>query len=149
MKAVLLGLLLLGATAASAQSPEAAASPTRFVGTWVGTQKWAIENPPPGSSQEQAVTLTIELVDGRLTGTMRPFLGGEEGATFIESAVIGDELKVVAMVGRPGARGGSPVRVGFVFKNDGVNMTGTADVRMGDVPWMKFAYELGKKRSRY
>jgi hypothetical protein len=33
--------------------------------------------------------------------------------------------------------------------NAGVNMTGMADVRMGDVPWMKFAYELGRKRARY
>jgi hypothetical protein len=36
-----------------------------------------------------------------------------------------------------------------VFRNDGVTMTGTADVRMGEVPWTKFKYDLGKKRSRY
>jgi hypothetical protein len=30
-----------------------------------------------------------------------------------------------------------------------VKMTGTADVQMGDVPWMKFSYDLGKKRARY
>jgi hypothetical protein len=36
-----------------------------------------------------------------------------------------------------------------VFRNDGVKMTGTADVTMGDVPWTKFRYNLGKKRSRY
>ena len=158
MRGWAVAIVLLASGIAYAQS-EPAVPAARFVGTWVGTQRWAIPNPPPGASREQAVTLTIEEVDGKLTGSMRPFLGGEEGATFVESAIIGDELKVVAVVGRPGAgglpraesRGGwtAPVRIGFVFKNDGVNLTGSADVRMGDVPWTKFAYDLGKKRSRY
>jgi hypothetical protein len=30
-----------------------------------------------------------------------------------------------------------------------VSLSGTADVTMGDVPWMTFKYDLGKKRSRY
>ena len=130
----------------------------RFAGTWVGTQAWAIDNPPPGSSQDQAVTLEIEVVEGKIVGSMTPFLGGEEGATFAAARIVGDELHATAIVGRPrpqgaGRRGGGgfkeSTRIAFVFRNTGVTMNGTADVRMGDVPWMKFRYDLGKKRSRY
>ena len=140
---------------------EAAGLPAaRFVGIWVGTQGWAISNPPPGASQDQAVTLELQLVEGRITGTMKPFLGGEDGATIVDAAIVGEELRANAVVGRPrpqtaaGRRGGGagwkdPIRIAFVFKNAGVNMTGMADVRMGDVPWMTFAYDLGKKRARY
>jgi hypothetical protein len=39
--------------------------------------------------------------------------------------------------------------VNFVFTNNGLAMTGTADVFMGEVPWTKFKYTLEKKRSRY
>jgi hypothetical protein len=143
---------------ASEDAPTAAAiPPSRFEGTWVGTQAWAIDNPPPGSSQDQAVTLEIEVVEGKITGTMTPFLGGEDGATFVDARIVGEELHATAVVGRPrpqaaGRRGGGfkeATRIAFVFRNAGVNMNGTADVRMGDVPWMKFRYELGKKRSRY
>jgi hypothetical protein len=146
----------------AAESAAAAALPAaRFAGIWVGTQAWAINNPPPGSSQDQAVTLELAVVDGKITGTMKPFLGGEDGATIVEAAVVGEELRATAVVGRPrtqpaaGRRGGGapgwkdPIRIAFVFKNSGMNMTGTADVQMGEVPWTKFRYDLGKKRSRY
>ena len=117
-------------------------------------------NPPPGANNEQPVTLELQLVDGRLAGTMRPFLGGDDGATITEATIVGEELRATAVVGRPrpatpGRRGGgagggnSAIRIAFVFRNDGVKMSGTADVRMGDVPWTKFSYKLGKKRSRY
>lgn len=141
------------------------ASVSRFVGTWVGTQAWAIKDPPPGASNDQPVTLELTLVDGRIAGTMRPFLGGDDGATIIEATVVGDELRASAVVGRPrpsagrrgggaggrggGAGGNSAIRIAFVFRNDGLKMTGTADVQMGEVPWTKFRYSLGKKRSRY
>jgi hypothetical protein len=136
---------------------EPALQPSRFVGTWVGTQAWAIGNPPPGASQDQPVTLELELVDGKLTGTMTPFLGGEDGATITEATIVGEELRAMAVVGRPpapGARGGrrgwkDPIAIAFAFKADGVEMTGTADVQMGGVPWLKFDYDLGRKRSRY
>ena len=152
-----MGLLLLMAGLALGQLQPAAVPAARFVGTWVGTQAWAIPNPPPGANNEQPVTLDLQLVDGRITGTMRPFLGGDDGATITEATIVGDELRATAVVGRPrpaagrgGARGGNnATRIAFVFRNDGVKMTGTADVRMGDVPWTKFRYELGKKRSRY
>jgi hypothetical protein len=74
---------------------------------------------------------------------------------------VGEELRATAVVGRPrpaqptGRRGGGgpgwkdPIRIAFVFRNTGVTMEGTADVRMGDVPWLKFKYDLGKKRARY
>ena len=150
------GCSLLLAAIASAQVQPAAVPAARFVGTWVGTQAWAIPNPPPGANNEQPVTLELQLVDGRITGTMRPFLGGDDGATITEATIVGEELRATAVVGRPrptagrgGGRGGNATRIAFVFRNDGVKMTGTADVRMGDVPWTKFKYELGKKRSRY
>jgi hypothetical protein len=139
-------------------SAQASVPASRFVGTWVGTQAWAISNPPPGANNEQPVTLELQLVDGRMTGTMRPFLGGDDGATITEATIVGEELRATAVVGRPrptaGRRGGGAgatggTRIEFVFRNDGVKMTGTADVRMGDVPWTKFSYTLGKKRSRY
>ena len=41
------------------------------------------------------------------------------------------------------------MRVAFVFRNNGLTMNGTADVKMGEVPWLKFKYDLGKKRARY
>ena len=152
-----MGLLLLIAALALGQVQAAAVPAARFVGTWVGTQGWAIPNPPPGANNEQPVTLELQLVDGKITGTMRPFLGDDDGATITEATIVGEELRATAVVGRPrptagrgGGRGGnSAIRIAFVFRNDGVKMTGTADVRMGDVPWTTFKYDLGKKRSRY
>ena len=145
---------------AAAQAPTPAVPAARFVGTWVGTQAWAIKDPPPGANNEQPVTLDIQLVDGKITGTMRPFLGGEDGATITDATIVGEELRATAVVGRPrpvnaGRRGGgagggtSAIKIAFVFRNDGVKITGTADVQMGDVPWTKFSYKLEKKRSRY
>jgi hypothetical protein len=78
-KLVVAALAVLSMTIA-AQEP---VQPARFEGTWVGTQAWALEKPPPGASQEQPVTLTLEVVDGKVTGTMTPFLGGEDGATIV------------------------------------------------------------------
>ena len=148
------------AAVATAQAPAPPAVPAaRFVGTWVGTQAWAIKDPPPGANNEQPVTLDIQIVDAKITGTMRPFLGGEDGATITEAKIVGEELRATAVVGRlrpatAGRRGGgaggtSAVKIAFVFRNDGVKMTGSADVQMGEVPWTKFSYKLEKKRSRY
>jgi hypothetical protein len=152
-------VVLIALAGVAAQTPVPAVPASRFVGTWVGTQAWAISNPPPGASNDQPVTLQIDLTDGRITGTMRPFLGGEDGATITEATIVGDELRATAVVGRPrpaaagrrggGAGGNSAIRIAFVFRNDGLKMTGSADVQMGDVPWTKFRYSLGKKRSRY
>jgi hypothetical protein len=152
--------ILLCTAAVSAQAPTPAVPAARFVGTWVGTQAWAIKDPPPGANNEQPVTLDLQLVDGKITGTMRPFLGGDDGATITEATIVGEELRATAVVGRPrpaaaGRRGGgggggnSAIKIAFVFKNDSLKMTGTADVQMGEVPWTKFKYELAKKRSRY
>ena len=158
---LLVALLWLGmASSASPQDAAPAVQPVRFEGAWVGTQAWAIENPPPGSRQDQPVTLELSVVDGKLAGTMKPFLGGEDGATLVDTSIVGEELHATAIVGRPRAagagsrRGGpanwkDPIQVAFVFRSDGLNMTGTADVTMGDVPWMKYRYSLSKKRSRY
>ena len=152
-----MGWLLFVTVLAVSQVPPAAVPASRFVGTWVGTQAWAVPNPPPGANNEQPITLDLQLTDGKISGTMRPFLGGDDGATITEATIVGEELRATAIVGRPrpnagrgGGRGGnSAIRIAFVFRNDGVKMTGTADVRMGDVPWTRFKYDLGKKRSRY
>jgi hypothetical protein len=175
---VLWGLLLFSALQAA--RPAATVSPQAFVGTWVGTQSWAIEKPPPGARPDQPVSLTIDLVDGKLFGTMTPFLGGDDGATFADAEIVGDRLQASAMFGKPrsaaggratavdegpqappaaggrgGRRGGAPLgwkeqaKVQFSFKPDGVNLTGTADVMLGDVKWLKFNYDLSKKRTRY
>jgi hypothetical protein len=156
MRARGLSLLLISVIGlhVNAQTPatEPAVPPSRFVGTWVGTQSWAIADPPPGSRQDQPVTLTVELVDGKLQGALTPFLGGEEGAIFREGTIVNGELQAVAVIGRPGEPGTGwkrPVRVTLAFRNEGVNLKGDAAVTMNDVPWMKFRYDLGKKRSRY
>jgi hypothetical protein len=171
------GVVLVLALFQAAPPQRATVSPQTFVGTWVGTQSWAIESPPPGARQDQPVSLTIDLVDGKITGTMTPFMGGQDGATFVDAQIVGDELRVAAVVGRPrqapaaradvppaedapvargrGRRGGpapswkDPVRVQFTFKNDGTALTGVADITMNDVKWLKFNYDLSRKRSRY
>ena len=47
--------------------PQAQTNPSQqsFVGTWVGTQSWAMETPPPGANQQQPVSIMIEIVDGK------------------------------------------------------------------------------------
>jgi hypothetical protein len=178
MNSVLCGLLLFSML--QAVRPAATVSPQAFVGTWVGTQSWGIEKPPPGARPDQPVSLTIDLVDGKLFGTMTPFMGGDDGATFVEAEIVGDQLRASATVGKPrstaappqaagdegvqaapagrgrgGRRGGAPLgwkdqsKIQFTFKPDGVHLTGTADVMLGDVKWLKFNYDLSKKRSRY
>lgn len=145
---MILSLLLVLLLPPQAPAPADAVPMARFVGTWVGTQGWAIADPPPGSRQDQPVTLIIEIVDGKLRGTMKPFLGGEDGATFTDARIVGSELQAQAVVGRAG-RGRASTSVAFVFTNEGLALKGTADVKMGNVPWTKFVYDLSRKRSRY
>ena len=91
--AAAVAVFALGAIVARAQQPTPAIQPTRFAGTWVGTQSWAIANPPPGSRQDQPVTLTLEVAeDGKIAGSLKPFLGGEDGATIIDAKIVGEEL---------------------------------------------------------
>ena len=139
----------------------ATVSAQAFVGTWVGTQSWAIDNPPPGARQDQPVSLTIDIVDGKVIGSMTPFMGGQDGATFTSAEIVGDELQASAMIGRPrpvagrGRRGAAPAnwkdstKIHFTFRNDGLAVTGTANVTLNDVRWLTFKYDLSKKRSRY
>jgi hypothetical protein len=146
--------LILLWLAAAAQAPAVPAG--RFAGVWVGTQGWAIANPPPGARADQPVTLTIEVAEGRIGGTLKPFLGGEEGATLVNASVVGNELRATAVVGTPrapGARRGAnwkdTVAVDLVMTLDGVSLKGKADVTMSEVPWLAFSYDLSRKRSRY
>jgi hypothetical protein len=154
----LIGLLGLVAVEQPAGAQNVAL--TAFVGTWVGTQTWAIDNPPPGVNEPQPVTLTIELVDGQLVGTLLPFMGGSDGATFTGGVIVGDQLQVIGSVGKPqlssevagrgrGRGWKESIQIRFVFRPDRNNLTGTADVLMNDVKWLKFKYDLGRKRSRY
>lgn len=134
------------------------AASASFAGTWVGTQSWAIEDPSPSAKEEQPVELRIELVDGKLAGFMTPWFGGSEGATFTETSIAGEQLTAAAIVGKPpapGARGQrgnwkSVVKIVFSFKNEKKDsLTGTADVTLDGVKWLKFNYNLSRKRSRY
>jgi hypothetical protein len=178
------GAALFAALLQAAPSPQrATVSPQAFVGTWVGTQRWGIATPPPGANPDQPVSITIELVDGKLTGTMTPFMGGDDGATFVDARIVGDELQASAVFGRPRPPAGAPrgavateapaddegakpaapagrgrgrgptwkdaTKIQFTFKNDGLDLNGTADVTLNDVKWLTFKYDLSKKRSRY
>jgi hypothetical protein len=156
MRAPLVCSLLITVVAVHANAQAPTAEPpvpaSRFVGTWVGTQSWAIADPPPGSRQDQPVTLVVDIADGKLHGALTPFLGGEEGAIFSEGTIVNGELHAVATVGRPGEPGlgwKRPIRVTLTFRSEGVDLKGDAAVTMNGVPWMKFRYDLGKKRSRY
>ena len=159
-------VLLLLFQAAPQPPARATVSPQGFVGTWVGTQKWAIDTPPPGARQDQPVALTLELAGEKIIGTLTPFMGGQDGATIIDSEIIGDELRATAVIGKPrpageggrgrGGRGAAAQtnwkddsRIQLVLKNDGLAITGTADVTLNGVKWLKFTYDLSKKRSRY
>lgn len=172
-----MAIIAMPAFAASLLAQQATTAPmARFAGTWVGAQSWTIAEPPPGSRSDQPVTLLLEVTDGKLTGSMKPFLGGDDGATIVDAQIVGEELHATAVIGRPragGARRGAPVDSGagaggaaggragptgnwkdstairFVFRNSGLEMTGTADVRLGEVPWMTYKYQLSKKRARY
>ncbi len=177
-------LLALASLPAGPAAQQATVSVQTFVGTWVGTQRWAVDAPPPGANSSQPVAITIAVVDGVLSGTLTPFMGGYDGATFTDGRVAGDQLVATAGFGNmpldpslgipaiaivadedsPAVTAGArPVAarartmplwkeattVRFVFRADGVDLTGTADISMGGVPWLKFTYALSKKRARY
>src|SRR5580765_5327137 len=110
-----------------------------FVGTWVGTQKWADDIKSPGPSEDQEVTLTIEEFNGKLVGTMTPFFGGSDGASFGNGDLVGDQLRAAGKLGQP--KGGEPVSesrnqprnwkgqtaIRFTFDVDIINLKGTAE----------------------
>lgn len=135
---------LVVATAIGVRAQEAVPL-SRFAGTWVGLQSWTIEN--PSAEEPQTVTLTLEIEDGALTGTMAPFLGLRTGARITEARVVGNELHAMASAGTRGWQG--DVGIEFTLQVDADAMKGRADLTMGDVDWLKFDYDLSKKRSRY
>ena len=161
-----LGVLYLLAVLQAPEPPQPV-SPATFVGTWVGLQTVA-NNTSPGVQEGQTVTMTIEMVDGRLVGTLNPFFGGNDGARFVDVRIAGEELRAAAVVGKapvavpppPAADGsagggrGGPVWKGdttiqFTLRADRTHMKGTADVEMSGVKWMQYNYDLEKRRSRY
>ena len=142
-----------------APAPPQPVSPATFAGTWVGRQTVA-NNTSPGVQEAQTVTMTIDLVDGKLAGTLTPFFGGDDGVSFVDVEIVGEELKVSAIVGKPrGSPGGegrgaapgwkSDTKIRFTLKADRTRMKGTADVELSGVKWMQYNYDLEKKRSRY
>ena len=152
-------LVVFFVTFFQAPAPPQPVSPATFAGTWVGLQTVA-NNTSPGVQEAQTVTMTIEIVDGKLVGTLTPFLGGNDGATFVDVQVVGEELKASAIVGKPPAAGGAEGRgagpawkgdtkIQFTLKADRTRMKGTGDVTLGGVKWMQYNYDLEKKRSRY
>lgn len=135
--------------------------PATFVGSWVGTQTWVSENAPPSAKAPQQVALVIEMVDGKLVGTM-PMFGGADLFAFSDSKITGEVLEATAVIRKPTPPpnpDGTPrapqrswtddVKVTFHLKADKINLNGTADVMLGAVKWMTFKYDLGKKRSLY
>jgi hypothetical protein len=159
----LLAVLYLVA-AFQAPEPPQPVSPLTFVGTWVGLQTVA-NNTSPGVQEGQTVTMTIEMIDGKLVGALTPFFGGDDGARFVDAQIAGEELKASAVVGRapavapsaPAAGGGgrglpgwkSDTRIQFTLRADRTHLKGTGDVELGGVKWMQYSYDLEKKRSRY
>ena len=151
--------LLYLVTFFQAPAPPQPVSPSTFAGTWVGLQTVA-NNTSPGVQEAQTVTLTIEVVDGKLVGSLTPFFGGNDGATFVDVQIVGEELQASAMVGKPPAAGGAEGRgagpswksdttIRFTLKADRTRMKGTAYVELSGVKWMQYNYDLEKKRSRY
>jgi hypothetical protein len=146
-----------------AQEPRATqtVTPANYVGTWVGMQRWAADVKSPGPAEEQEVTLTIEEFNGKLVGTMTPFFGGSDGASFGNGELAGDELQATGKLGQP--RAGEPVaesrnqprnwkgatNIRFAFNVDRNSLKGTADIELNGVKWLKYTYDLSKKRSRY
>src|SRR5687768_17165435 len=131
------------AVALQAPPTQINASPASFVGTWVGVQTWASPGAPPSAKTPQQVTLNIELVDGKLVGTM-PFFGGSDVATFVDTNIVGDELAASAVVKRAPAPEGADQRparrawrddftITFRFKADRVTLSATGEVLWGDV----------------
>jgi len=143
------------------EQPTQTVSLQRFVGTWVGVQTWAIDNPSPGAKEEQEVTLTVDEVNGKLVGSMTPFFGGSDGVSFVDGEIVGDTLQANGKLGQP--RAGEPAaesrnqprgwkdaaRIQFAFSADRNNLKGTADIQLNGVKWLKFNYDLSRKRSRY
>jgi hypothetical protein len=150
-----------GSTGAQEERAQRAVTLQSFVGTWVGTQKWADSIKGPGPAEEQEVTLTIEEFNGKLVGSLTPFFGGSDGASFGNGDLAGEELKATGRIGQP--KPGEPVaesrnqprtwkgqtQIAFAFDVDRNNLKGTADVTLNGVKWLRFNYDLSKKRSRY
>jgi hypothetical protein len=151
-------VLLYAVVLLQTPAPPQPVSPATFVGTWVGLQTVA-DNTSPGVKEAQTVTMTIELVDGKLVGALTPFFGGNDGASFADGRIVGEELKASAMIGTPPAAGSagrgagpgwkSDTSIQLTLKADRTRMKGTADVQLSGVKWTQYVYDLEKKRSRY
>ena len=120
---------------------------SQFAGTWVGLQTWTVDN--PSAQEPQPVTLTLEVEDGELTGSMTPFLGSAQPLVISEARVVGNELHATVDSSRSWNRWQQNVNITFTFSQEAEELTGTANIRMGEVPWLELDYNLSRKRSRY
>jgi hypothetical protein len=142
----LLSALLMFAGAGNLAAQDSA-SLSQFAGTWVGLQTWTIDN--PSATEPQPVTLTLEMVDGNLTGSITPFLGSAQGLAITQARVVGDELHLSADSSQSRNRWQRDVGVSFKLIQEAEELTGSANLTMGDVPWLELDYKLSRKRSRY
>jgi hypothetical protein len=129
----------------------------RFAGEWIGTQRWAQSNPPAGAEPQQ-VTLTLEASEGKLSGTLMPFFGGGDGALLTDIRIDGKQLRADAVLGEAriaqSPENAEPfwkndVKIAFAFTDEGDGkLSGTANLTMGGVQWLKFQYALTRKEAR-
>jgi hypothetical protein len=132
------------APGSASQSPQ---SLTRFAGVWTGTQLWKTSSPSPYTREGQPVSLEIRVSGDTISGSITPFLGMAEGATFSRARITGSQLRATAIIGAPRETGNSSnwpdsVVSSFEFNLDGNDLAGTAQLNMGEVPWLKFEYRL-------
>ena len=104
------------------------------------------------------MTLVIDRVKDKLVGTIVPFFGGRDGASFTDADVAGDELHTIAVIGPlqpPGAEPRAPsdwrsrVRIRLDLTQEGMTLRGRAEVSMDGARWIAYQYELSRKRPRY
>jgi hypothetical protein len=159
--ALIVVVIVAASLAAQEERAQRAVTLESFVGTWVGTQRWADDVKSPGPAEDQEVTLTIEAFNGKLVGTLTPFFGGIDGASFGNGDLAGEQLRATGKLGQP--KPGEPVAesrnqprnwkgqtaIQFAFDVDRNNLRGTAEIQLGGVKWLKFNYDLSRKRSRY
>ncbi|HEX4999127.1 MAG TPA: hypothetical protein VFY29_12940 [Terriglobia bacterium] len=119
----------------------------RFTGAWIGAQNWKTDTPSPYAREGQNVSVLIGNVGNELGGTMTPFLGFAEGVRFTDVRISGNQLRATGVI-RPPQSPPNPdewkdsVLATFVFTIDKGELVGTANLTMGNVPWLRLEYRL-------
>jgi len=118
-----------------------------FAGEWVGLQTWTVENPSAG--EPQTVTVRFVMSESGLTGAMTPVLGAAESVPLTDIQIEGDDLSASFDFSGVRNRWQRAVTGTISFTRDADRMSGTANLAMGDVPWLNFEYQLNRKQARY